>query len=88
LTDALSDDKTYARKNGAWVEVAASLTKATGAEVTEGTDDAKYLTPKSVTDSNIVQSSDSTVKNEIALTQAAYDAIPTKVSTTVYLIIG
>jgi len=69
-------------------QVPTALLKATGAEVTTGTDDAKYLTPKSVTDSNILQSSDSTVKNEIALTQAAYDALITKPTTTVYLIIG
>lgn len=62
--------------------------KATGAEVTTGTDDAKFVTPKAISDSNVLQSADSTIKNVVALTQAAYDALGTKVSTTAYLIIG
>ena len=71
----------------AWINllaVPASLTKATGAEVTTGTDDAKYLTSKSVTDSNIVQSAG--IKLIVPITQADYDALDPKISTTLYLI--
>jgi len=68
-------------------QVPTYTTKATGAEVTAGTDDAKFVTPKAITDSNVLQSTSATVKDVIALTQAAYDALETKVSTTLYLII-
>lgn len=40
-----------------------SLEKATGAEVTTGTNDLKYVTPKAIKDSDIFQSSAITIKN-------------------------
>lgn len=63
-----------------------ALVKATGADVTTGTDDIKYVTSKAIKDSNVLQSGD--VKNVVSITQAAYDALGTKVSTTLYLITG
>lgn len=64
-----------------------ALEKATGLEVNTGTDDAKYITPKAVTDSNILQSEDLSVKMVVKLTTAEYEALSPKVSTTLYLII-
>lgn len=69
-------------------QVPTYTTKGTGAEVTTGTDDAKYVTPKAIKDSNVLQSTGSLVKDVITITQSAYDALGTKVSTTLYLIIG
>jgi len=69
-------------------QVPTYTTKATGAEVTAGTDDEKFVTPKAITDSNVLQSTGGLVKDVITITQAAYDALGTKVSTTLYMIIG
>ncbi len=74
--------------DAAWTQLyqPQSLTKATGADIATGTDDAKYVTPKAIKDSNVLQSAE--VKLVVALTQAEYDAIGTKVNNTLYLING
>ena len=46
---------------------AVNLSKATGAEINTGTDDAKYTTPKAIADSNVVKGPGSSADNRIPL---------------------
>lgn len=62
---------------------------ATVTEATTGTDTARAVTPaglKAVADTKI--GSDGTITRSIKITQSAYDALATKVSTTEYNIVG
>lgn len=59
------------------LDVPNALEKAIGSEVNTGTNDTKYVTPKAIKDSNLIESSDGTVINVIKLTKAQYDALST-----------
>lgn len=68
-------------------QVPTYTTKATGAEVTTGTDDAKFVTSKAIADSNVVQSPAAQIKTILPITNEDWTALATKESTTLYLII-
>lgn len=68
-----------------WQDSTASLEKAIGTEINTGTDDAKYVTPKAIKDSNLIMGADGDIENVVMLTKAEYDAIVTKDPKTLYV---
>ena len=61
--DTWTIEGTYDTNGNLKVTTSTSISKATGAEIDTGTDDAKYVTPKAIADSDLATTSDITGTN-------------------------